>query len=44
MTEHIHRYWDEEDEPQADSPQVEVDDLEAVEEDEQLGDAGWNPQ
>ena len=44
MSEHIDHFWDEEDEPQADSPQVEVDDLEAVEEDEQLGDAGWNPQ
>ena len=44
MTGHIDRFWDEEEEPQAGTPQVEVDDLEAVEEDEQLGDAGDRPQ
>ena len=37
MTEHIDRYYDDEEELRGDTPQV--DDLEAVEEDEQLGDA-----
>ena len=38
MPAHIDRFWEDEDESKTDYPQV--DDLEAVEEDEQLGDAG----
>jgi hypothetical protein len=41
MSESIDRFWDDDEEPKADGPQV--DELEAVDEDEQIGEAIGDP-
>jgi hypothetical protein len=41
MSESIDRFWDDEEEPKADGPHV--DELEALDEDEQSGDAILDP-